>query len=113
MVWEKTSSDPKNLEGVVTALIDRETVLTRSTFSEADKPLAANITQLIIVIAPRPEPSEYLIDQYLVAAERIGVKAIIAVNKSDLLILIQNQPQKNASLIIKNRLSRCFYQFKN
>ncbi|MBT8440305.1 MAG: small ribosomal subunit biogenesis GTPase RsgA [Gammaproteobacteria bacterium] len=85
VVWEKTSSDPKVLEGVVTALIDRQTVLTRSTFSESDKPLAANISQLIIVLAPQPEPSEYLIDQYLIAAERIGIKAIIVINKADLL----------------------------
>jgi ribosome biogenesis GTPase len=90
VVWEKTSPDENILEGVVTALIDRQTVLTRSTFSESDKPLAANITQLIIVLAPQPEPSEYLIDQYLIAAERIGVKAIIAINKSDLL----NEKQK-------------------
>jgi len=72
-------------EGVVTALIDRKTVLTRSTFSGDEKPLAANITQIVIVLAPQPEPSEYLIDQYLIAAEKIGVLAIIAVNKSDLL----------------------------
>lgn len=85
VVWEKTSNNPKVLEGVVTALIDRTSVLTRSTFSGDEKPLAANITQLIIVLAPQPEPSEYLLDQYLIAAERIGVKAIIAFNKADLL----------------------------
>jgi len=85
VVWEKTSTDPNVFEGVVTALIDRQTVLTRSTFSETDKPLAANITQLIIVLAPQPEPSEYLVDQYLIAAESIGVKAVIVINKADLL----------------------------
>jgi ribosome biogenesis GTPase len=85
VVWEKTSPDPNVLEGVVTALIDRNSILTRSTFSETDKPLAANVTQLIIVLAPKPEPSEYLVDQYLIAAERIGVKAIIVINKADLL----------------------------
>ena len=85
MVWEKTSKDPAIHEGVVTALIDRKTVLTRSTFSGEEKPLAANVTQLIIVLAPQPEPSEYLLDQYLIAAERMGVNAIIAFNKSDLL----------------------------
>ena len=85
VVWEKTSNDPKVLEGVVTALIDRTSVLTRSTFSGDEKPLAANITQLVIVLAPQPEPSEYLLDQYLIAAERIGVNAIIAFNKADLL----------------------------
>lgn len=81
VVWEKTGDN----QGVVTALQERKTVLSRSTFSGEDKPLAANITQLVIVIAPEPEPSEYLIDQYLVAAKRIGVPVTIAFNKSDLL----------------------------
>jgi ribosome biogenesis GTPase / thiamine phosphate phosphatase len=39
----------------------------------------------VILIAPRPEPSDYLIDQYLVAAETMGVEAIIVANKMDLL----------------------------
>ena len=95
VVWEKTSSDPNVLEGVVTALMDRQTILTRSTFSETDKPLAANVTQLIIVLAPQPEPSEYLVDQYLIAAERIGVKAIIVINKADLL----DDEQQSAMLL--------------
>jgi ribosome biogenesis GTPase len=81
VVWEQTGDG----EGVVTALLPRKTLLSRPTFSSEDKPLAANISQLVIVIAPEPEPSEYLIDQYLVAATRIGVKAIIALNKADLL----------------------------
>lgn len=91
VVWEKTSNDPNIHEGVVTALIDRTSVLTRSTFSGEEKPLAANITQLIIVLAPQPEPSEYLLDQYLIAAERMGVNAIIAFNKSDLLSNAEHQ----------------------
>jgi ribosome biogenesis GTPase len=36
-------------------------------------------------VAPIPEPSEYLVDQYLVAAELMGIKATIAFNKVDLL----------------------------
>lgn len=85
VVWHTTNEDPDAAEGVITALMPRDTVLTRTTFSGEDKPLAANITQLIIVVAPRPEPSTYLIDQYLIAAERIGTRAIIAINKADLL----------------------------
>lgn len=76
---------------MVTALVERSSVLTRSTFSGEDKPLAANITQLVIIMAPQPEPSEYLLDQYLIATERIGVSAIIAINKSDLLEPEQRQ----------------------
>ncbi len=85
MIWQKTHEDPDVTEGVVTAVETRTSVLSRSTFSGEEKPLAANIDQLIIVISPQPEPSEYLIDQYLIAAERAQIDAAIAVNKSDLL----------------------------
>lgn len=92
VVWEKTSDDPNVYEGVVTAMLDRSSVLTRSTFAGEEKALAANISQIIIVLAPQPEPSEYLLDQYLIAAERIGVPILIAVNKADLL----NSEQKRS-----------------
>ncbi len=81
VVWQPT--DDKN--GVVTALLERQSVLARPDYSGREKPLAANITQLVVVLAPLPEPSEYLLDQYLVTAETIGVAAVIAFNKIDLL----------------------------
>ena len=80
VVWQATGEE----EGVVTALLDRESALVRPNYSGEERPLAANITQLVIVLAPLPEPSQYLLDQYLVTAETIGVNALIAVNKSDL-----------------------------
>jgi ribosome biogenesis GTPase len=81
VVWQPTGEG----EGVVTALIERETALSRPDYSGRDRPLAANITQLVIVLAPEPRPSGYLLDQYLVAAELIGVRALITLNKADLL----------------------------
>ena len=81
VVWQQI--DPTS--GVVTALLPRKTVLSRPDYSGQEKPLAANISQLVVVLAPRPEPSGYLLDQYLVAAETIRVKALIAINKVDLL----------------------------
>ncbi len=81
VVWQSTG--PAN--GVVTALLERQSVLARPDYSGREKPLAANITKLVIVLAPEPEPSEYLLDQYLVTAETIGVEAVIAFNKIDLL----------------------------
>jgi ribosome biogenesis GTPase len=71
--------------GVVTALQPRKSVLSRPDYSGRHKPLAANITQLVIVLAPRPEPSGYLLDQYLVTAETIKIPPLIAINKIDLL----------------------------
>ncbi len=81
VVWQSTGLQ----QGVVIALLDRQSVLARPDYSGREKPLAANITKLVIVLAPLPEPSEYLLDQYLVTAETIGVEAVVAFNKIDLL----------------------------
>lgn len=71
--------------GVITAIHPRKTLLSRPGANGQDKPLAANIGLLIIVIAPEPAPTGFLMDQYLVAAERISVPALILCNKMDLL----------------------------
>lgn len=81
VVWQATGDD----QGVVTAILPRTTALIRPNYSGEDRALAANITQLVIVLAPEPAPTPYLVDQYLVAAEQIGVNTLIALNKSDLL----------------------------
>jgi ribosome biogenesis GTPase len=79
VVWQPTGSG-----GVVTARMDRSSTLSRPDYAGRDKAIAANITQVVVVVAARPEPNEYLVDQYLVAAELIGVAALIALNKIDL-----------------------------
>ncbi len=71
--------------GIVTALLPRDSQLARPDFSGREKPLAANIDQLAVLMAPRPTPVRYLLDQYLVTAEIIGVRAVIAMTKSDTL----------------------------
>ncbi len=71
--------------GVVVALLERDTVLSRPDHAGHDKPIAANISQLVVVLAPRPEPTGFLLDQYLIAAERIGVRGALCLNKADLL----------------------------
>ena len=80
VVWQPTGASA----GVVTARLERTAALARPDYSGRDRPLAANLTQLVVVVAPRPEPSEYLVDQYLAAAELISVGALVAVNKIDL-----------------------------
>jgi ribosome biogenesis GTPase len=81
VAWHPTGPET----GVVIAVLPRISVLARPDYSGREKPLAANLTQLVIVIAPEPEPSGFLLDQYLVTAETIGIDALIAVNKIDLL----------------------------
>ncbi len=81
VVWQRIADN----QGVVTAILPRQTVLSRPDFGGRDKPLAANLTRLVILIAPQPEPSDYLVDQYLIAAQLMGVEALIVANKMDLL----------------------------
>jgi len=81
VIWHKTGDN----EGVVTALQPRTTLLSRPDYSGREKALAANLTQLLIVAAPEPPPTGYLLDQYFAAAENIGLEAILLLNKADLL----------------------------
>lgn len=81
VVWQSTDDD----QGVVTAILPRDTALIRPNYSGEERALAANISQLVIVLAPEPAPTPYLVDQYLVAAEQIGVNTLIALNKRDLM----------------------------
>ncbi len=81
VIWQPTGDH----EGVVTAIRPRRSILSRPDFNGHEKPLAANITQIVVVIAPQPAPAGYLLDQYLVAATAIDVRVVIAVNKADLL----------------------------
>jgi ribosome biogenesis GTPase len=81
VVWQQTADG----EGVVVAVQPRDTALSRPGFGGQEKAIAANITQLIVVLACQPEPTGYMSDQYLVAAERIGVHGLICLNKGDLL----------------------------
>ena len=81
VVWQPTEDG----QGVVTAILPRRSALIRPNFSGEARALAANISQIVIVLAPEPPPSPYLVDQYLVAAEQIGVRTLIALNKRDLM----------------------------
>lgn len=79
--WQATS--PR--EGVVTAVMDRETVLTRPDQHGRNRPIAANIDQIIVVIAAKPSCEFGMLDRYLAAAALIGASPLIVLNKSDLL----------------------------
>lgn len=87
VVWQPTGPG----QGVVTALLERQGLLSRPDYSGRDKPLAANISQLVVVLAPHPDPVDYLLDQYLVTAERMGVAALLTLNKLDLLTSAETQ----------------------
>lgn len=80
IIWQPEG----NNQGVVVSLYPRASILARPTVKGLKKPVAANITQLIIVIAPKPEISWPLLDSYLIMAETLKLHAIILLNKVDL-----------------------------
>lgn len=71
--------------GVVVAQLPRSSELSRPDPQGRLRPVAANIDQIMVVIAPYPEPHANLIDRYLVAAEVVGIEPVIVLNKTDLL----------------------------
>ncbi len=70
-------------QGVIENVLPRLNLFYRSD-AFRQKLIAANVTQLIIVVATIPTFSEALIDHYLVAAENEKIQVLIVLNKCDL-----------------------------
>lgn len=69
----------------IIAIKPRSNLLQRRDGFGQIKSVAANITQLLICIAVKPEPNLFLLDQYLLSAEQQTISPIIVLNKADLL----------------------------
>ena len=70
-------------QGVIDEVLSRKTLLYRSDEFRR-KLIAANATQIIIVVATEPSFSDELVTRCLVAAENQEIRALIALNKCDL-----------------------------
>jgi ribosome biogenesis GTPase len=69
--------------GVVEAVAPRRSAFVRAS-EYRTKVLAANVTQIVIIAACEPSYADELICRMLVAAERSGLRALVALNKVDL-----------------------------
>ena len=76
--------DRKHDELLIVEVLPRRTLLARTNLRGASEPVVANITQLVVVVAPLPAPDFFIVDRYLCAATAAGIAGVIAVNKSDL-----------------------------
>jgi len=81
VVWQ---AGPDNT-GVVVAMEPRDSLLERPDADNQLKPVAANISQILVVAAPEPTLDIDLINRYLVAAEMTEIPPVIIINKIDLL----------------------------
>ncbi|MEO7560593.1 MAG: ribosome small subunit-dependent GTPase A [Nitrosospira sp.] len=70
-------------QGVIEAILPRSALLYRSDVYR-EKLIAANVTQMVIVVAAVPSFSEELINRCLAAAENQRIKGLIVLNKADL-----------------------------
>lgn len=77
-------ADTEGAAGLIAEVLPRRTELARMNLRGESEVIAANLTQLVAVIAPLPAPDLGLCDRYLAAAEWAGLKACVVVNKSDL-----------------------------
>lgn len=80
VIWQAEGSN----QGVVVSRYPRESVLGRPDKRGQLKPIAANITQAMIVVAPKPAIAWALLDSYLVMAEYLNLRVCIVLNKTDL-----------------------------
>src|SRR5579859_7646363 len=77
-------NDPRNNETHVLELRPRRTALFRSNLRGGAEPVVANLSQLLVVLAPMPVPDLFVIDRYLAAATSGGIAATLISNKCEL-----------------------------
>ena len=80
-------------QGVIEAITERKTLLYRSD-QYRSKLLAANLTQLFIVVATEPGFSDDLISRALIAAEAGGIKPHLVLNKIDVTESLEKAQQR-------------------
>ena len=69
---------------VVTAILERSNEFARANARKHKQVIAANLDQVLIVIAAAPEPSTDLVERYLVAVHSLGIRPVIVLNKFEL-----------------------------
>ena len=69
---------------VVESILPRRNHFVRADERQRKHTIAANLDQVVIVIATRPLPSRDLLERYLLAVHSLGIEPLIVVNKTDL-----------------------------
>ena len=77
---------PGDDEWTVIERLPRRNVLCRSDSRGRSESLAANLDQLGVVIARRPDCDPFIVDRYLAGAAQAGISALLVVNKQDLFV---------------------------
>ena len=84
VLWRLGKETQHSIRGIIEAAHERDSVLSRPDVYDGVKPIAANISQILIVSSLLPAFNSDIIDRYLVAAEQTGITPVIVLNKTDL-----------------------------
>jgi ribosome biogenesis GTPase / thiamine phosphate phosphatase len=76
--------DPRHDELNVIAVEPRSSALYRTNARGGSELVAANLSLLLVVVAPLPRPDFFVVDRYLCAAQCGGLAAAVVLNKSEL-----------------------------
>ncbi len=71
-------------QGVILSVYPRKTILARINKHQQSKPIAANLTQMCVVVTESPMLSWTLLDSYLVMGMHLQLSVLIVLNKMDL-----------------------------
>ena len=77
-------ADPRHAELHVVEVLPRRSALYRANVRGLTEPVVANLTHLLVVLAPVPAPDFFVVDRYLAAAASAHVAATLVVNKEEL-----------------------------
>lgn len=95
--WRQGQETKHTITGIIEAVHERTSVLSRPDVYDGIKPIAANISQILIIASVLPAFNSDIIDRYLVAAEQTGITPVIVLNKIDLLETIEESEQQKIS----------------
>src|ERR1700676_463370 len=70
----------------VVAVEPRSSALYRTNARGGGELIAANLSLLLVVVAPLPQPDFFVVDRYLCAARCAGLAAAVVLNKSELAV---------------------------
>jgi ribosome biogenesis GTPase len=79
--WIRTEHDA----GRVEKILERDSLLSRPSKNGKTRPVAANLDQIVVILAVKPNIDPLLLDQYLIVCEFQKIAPLIALNKVDLL----------------------------
>lgn len=85
VMFRQGKAQQQTVSGVIEAVHERDSTLSRPDVYDGLKPIAANISQIIIVTTVLPAFNPDIIDRYIVACEQTGIKPVILMNKADLI----------------------------